>query len=81
MFKQSKILQILSFIEFPQITNNFQPKLNEILSYVYRVDVDLGLKIRNLLKKIFNDEMLSSIKNLSDIFIESYSTILNKKIE
>lgn len=71
----------MSNIDFPQISEDFQPKLNEILSYVYRVDVDLGLKIRNLLKKIFYDEMMSAIKNLSELFIDAYASLLNKKIE
>ena len=71
----------MSNIDFPQISEDFQPKLNEILSYVYRVDVDLGLKIRNLLKKIFYDEMMSAIKNLSELFIDAYGSLLNKKIE
>lgn len=81
IFKNSSIINIISCINYPRINQNIQNKLNEILSYVYKVDIELGLKIRNLLKKIFNDEMLSNSKNLTDLFTEAYSKVGKKTIE
>ena len=58
VFKQSTIfIEILCSIEYSEINQDFRCKLNEILSFAFKVDIDLGLKIRILLKKIFNDEM------------------------
>lgn len=82
VFKQSTIfIEILCSIEYSEINQDFRCKLNEILSFAFKVDIDLGLKIRILLKKIFNDEIISNINNLSELFIDAYNINFKKNIE
>ena len=67
--------------EYSEINQDIRCKLNEILSFAFKVDIDLGLKIRILLKKIFNDEIISNINNLSELFIDAYNINFKKNIE
>ena len=82
VFKQSTIfIEIVCSIEYSEINQDIRCKLNEILSFAFKVDIDLGLKIRILLKKIFNDEIISNINNLSELFIDAYNINFKKNIE
>ena len=70
---------MLKCLEFnPNLNENIQTRLKEILSFVYKVDLDSGLKLKKLLRKLFNDELLSNLEKIKKVFNEIYKKIPNQ---